>query len=320
MTQRILALLALLFLTFTTAACREEGTPGATGEATPAPVPATLPPPVAASSTPIPPTPTPTEPLAARVNGELITLVDFERELARYQAAQTAATPTPGAEPTPDPQTTVLDALIERELIRQAAAAEGVTVSAAQVEARLAELRAANSDFAGWLAANDYTEDEFRAALAAEMVAGEMVARLTAGVPTTAEQVRARYIQVDDAALAQSLVDRARAGDDFAFLADQNSVDRVTGENGGDLGFFARGGLVVPEVEAAAFALQPGETSEVIAVTGADGRTVYYIVQVTEREAERPLTADARHPLLQAAFDAWLADLRATATIERLLP
>jgi hypothetical protein len=55
-------------------------------------------------------------------------------------------------------------------------------------------------------------------------------------------------------------------------------------------------------------------------VTGDDGRTVYYIVQVTEREADRPLTADARHALLQQTFDAWLNDLQTTATIERLVP
>ena len=147
-----------------------------------------------------------------------------------------------------------------------------------------------------------------------------MVARVTAGVPDTAEHVRARYIQVDDAALAQSLLDRARAGDDFAFLAQQNSVDRVTGEIGGDLGFFAAGSLLVPEVEAAAFALQPEEISDLIAATNADGTTTYYIIQVTEREADRALGVDAYQARLQAAFDDWLAQLRAAATIERLVP
>ena len=155
---------------------------------------------------------------------------------------------------------------------------------------------------------------------AAELVTGEMVARLTAGVPDTAEHVRARYIQMDDAALAQSVLDRARAGDDFAFLAEQNSVDRVTGEIGGDLGFFAPGSLLVPEVEAAAFALQPGEVSDVIAVTNSAGATTYYIIQVTEREADRALGVDAYQARLEAAFDAWLADLRAAATIERFVP
>jgi parvulin-like peptidyl-prolyl isomerase len=143
---------------------------------------------------------------------------------------------------------------------------------------------------------------------------------VTADVPTTAEQVRASYIQLDDAALAQSVLERAQAGDDFAFLAEQNSVDRVTGENGGDLGFFAPGGLLVPEVDAAAFALQPGEISDVIAVANADGTTTYYIVKVTERDPARELAADARYKLLQAAFDSWLDALRGSAVIERFVP
>ena len=315
MRHRILALLALLLLL---AACRQD--PTATDEtATAAPVvQATLPPPVAATSTPVPPTPTPTEPLAAQVNGQPITLADFDRELARFAAVQ-----PPQAALAADASARVLDALIERELILQAAAAEGVVVSDEAVAQRLADLKATYAtpaEFDAWLQSVGYTEEEFRAALAAELVTGEMAARLAAGVPDTAEQVRARYIQLDDATLAQQVLDRARAGDDFAFLAQQNSVDRVTAEIGGDLGFFAPGSLLVPEVEAAAFALQPEAISDLIAVTDAAGKTTYYIVQMTEREADRPLSMDAYQAALQAAFDAWLADLHAAATIERLIP
>ena len=315
MRHRILALLALLLLL---AACRQD--PTATDEtATAAPVvQATLPPPVAATSTPVPPTPTPTEPLAAQVNGQPITLAEFDREMVRYNAGQTAA-----GTPADDATAQVLDALIERELILQAAAAEGVAVTDEAVAQKLAELKgtyATPAEFDAWLQSVGYTEEEFHAALAAELVTGEMAARLTASVPDTAEQVRARYIQLDDATLAQQVLDRARAGDDFAFLAQQNSVDRVTAEIGGDLGFFAPGSLLVPEVEAAAFALQPEAISDLIAVTDAAGKTTYYIVQVTEREADRPLSMDAYQAALQAAFDAWLADLHAAATIERLIP
>ena len=314
MNYRIAALLALLLLLL--AGCRQD--PAATAEATPAAtaVVATRPPPVASTSTPVPPTPTPTEPLAALVNGEQITLVTFERELARFTAAQPDV-------PAADATQQVLDALIERQLIAQAAAAEGIAVAPDAVAAKLTELRAAYAtpaEFDAWLQTNGYTEDEFREALAVEMTIGEMTTRVTADVPTTAEQVRARYIQLDDAALAQNVLDRARAGDDFAFLAEQNSVDRVTAEIGGDLGFFARGSLLVPEVEAAAFALQPEEISNVIAVTGADGKTTYYIIQVTERDPERELTADATSALWQATFSEWLDGLWAAATIERFVP
>ncbi|MEZ4515468.1 MAG: SurA N-terminal domain-containing protein [Chloroflexota bacterium] len=279
-----------------------------------------LPPTPAPTNTPEP-TPTPTAPLAALVNGQPIFLADYEQELARYEQAQ--------AELGVDVNTVegyrdqVLDSLIERELIRQAAETAGVVITDEQLDERLADLRAAAGEpanFTAWLEANDYTEETFREALRLELITGEMVNRVTADVPTTSEQVRARYIQLDDGALADEVHGRAVAGDDFAFLAQQNSVDRVTGELGGDLGYFGRGALLVPEVEEAAFALQPGEISDIIAVTNADGTTTYYIVQVTERDPNRELTADGRYQLLQAAFSEWVQEQWTNATIERFAP
>ena len=316
MTQRKPALLALIILLLSAVACRNAGSsttllPVATaaGDA------ATLPPAAAATNTAVPPSPTPTEPLAALVNGEQIFLSDFEAELARYSTQQT----TPGSETT-DVREQVLNALIERQLIMQAAATAGVVATPEMVDQRLAELRAADeAAFQTFLQTNGWTEEEFRETLAAEIVTGEMIARVTADVPTTMEHIRASYIQMDDGALAQSVLERARAGDDFAFLAEQNSVDRVTGANGGDLGFFRVGSLLVPDVEAAAFALQPGEISDVIAVTDATGKTTYYIIKVTERDPNRELTADDRYGLIQAAYEVWLEGLWANATIERFI-
>ena len=323
MNYRKLALLALIVMLLS-AACDNMGAtttllPAATtpGDAQ---APSTPPPPAIATNTAVPPTPTPTEPLAALVNGEPIFLADYDAEVARYEASQSAVgAPTTGGET--DYREQVLNTLIERQLILQAAAAAGVVVTPETVEQRLADLRAAGDEaaFQAFLQANQWTEEEFRQTLEAEIITGEMVARVTADVPNTMEQVRASYIQMDDGALAQQVWDRAQAGDDFAFLAEQNSVDRVTGPNGGDLGFFTPGSLLVPEVEAAAFALQPGEISDLITVTNADGTTTYYIIKVTERDPDRELTAEARYDLLQAAFEAWLDGLWGGAMIERFV-
>lgn len=280
------------------------------------------PPPVVPTNTPVPPTPTPTAPMAAMVNDVPIFLADFEAELARFAAAQAGIGITPTEESEAANQEQVLNSLIERQLILEAAAADGIIVAPETVDQRLADLRAAGDEasFQAFLQTNKWTEKEFRQILEAELITGEMVARVTADVPTAVEQVRASYIQMDDGAAAQQVLVRAQAGDDFAFLAQQNSVDRLTGANGGDLGFFAPGSLLVPEVEEAAFALQPGEISDLITVSGADGKTTYYIIMVTERDPSRELTADARYNLMQTAFQAWLDSLWANATIERFIP
>lgn len=270
------------------------------------------------TETAVPPTATPTEPLAATVNGQPITLSEYERELARYEQAQAQLDQSLEGSGYKD---LVLQALIEKQLIAQAAEVSGLTATAALVDEKLAELEAAaggSEPFSQWLALNQWTASDFREALTAEIITGQMRDRVTADVPTTGEQVNARYIQVDDAALAQTLHQRALAGDSFAFLAQQNSLDKVTSQNGGELGFFARGSLLVPEVEAAAFALpEPNAISDVITVTQAEsGQTTYYLVQLIERDMERPLTADLRYVLLQQTFQTWLNELRSQAAIE----
>ncbi len=264
--------------------------------------------------------PTPEAPLAAKVNGEPLFLAAFEVELARYQQAQAELGNPAGGE---DYGRIVLDALIEQLLIRQAAAAQGMVVTDAMIDQELADLQAVAGgvdNFTAWLDTNRYSEEEFRTAVSDGLIQEQMVTAVTADVPFSVEQVHARYIQVDDLDLATTLLAQIQNGDDFATLAQLHSLDRITGENGGDLGFFAAGTLLVPEVDAAAFALtEPGQISEVIMAVNRDGNPVYYIVQLIERDPERPLDDGVRSILLQQAFETWLDELWQSANIERLV-
>jgi peptidyl-prolyl cis-trans isomerase D len=92
---------------------------------------------------------------------------------------------------------------------------------------------------------------------------------------TDPEQVRARHILVKVAAdadaktkaagrkKAEGLLAKARAGGDFAALAKKSSDDAASAKSGGDLGLFPRGRMA-PAFESAAFALEPGQLSEVV--------------------------------------------------------
>jgi len=302
-------------------ACSKNGTAAAPVTAvspllspSPANTPTPLPP------TAVPPTATPTEPMAALVNGQPIFLSVYERELSRYKQAQ-AALDAAQAENAAYPAV-VLNALIERTLIAQAAAKQGITIAPDKVDAKLAEMEASvgdTADFAAWLTANQWSRDEFRTALASEMLTEAMVAAVTAEVPTAVEQVHARYLQVSDPDLAESLRQQVLDGSDFAALAEQYSLDRVTAVNGGDLGYFARGSLLVTAVEEAAFALQPGETSAVITAVNDDGSSTYYLLQVIEQDGQRPLSADMRYTMLQQTFETWLDKVRQNADITRFV-
>lgn len=84
------------------------------------------------------------------------------------------------------------------------------------------------------------------------------------------EAVRARHVLVklsstatDDEvaaarAEAEAVLERLRAGEDFAAVAEEVSDDPGSKERGGDLGFFTRGQMT-PPFEEAAFAATPGE-------------------------------------------------------------
>lgn len=74
--------------------------------------------------------------------------------------------------------------------------------------------------------------------------------------PTEAQKDSVREIMSE-------VLARIRAGEDFAELARTFSQDRGSGAAGGDLGEFGRGEMVRP-FEEAAFALEPGEVSDLV--------------------------------------------------------
>lgn len=79
---------------------------------------------------------------------------------------------------------------------------------------------------------------------------------------------------------AEEVLKRVKAGEDFAKLAKEFSTDPGSKEKGGDLGWFAQGAMV-PEFEQAAFALKPGEVSDLV-----ESNFGYHIIKVEARKTE----------------------------------
>lgn len=264
-----------------------------------------------ATATPtITPTPTPPAPLAAQVNGQYIFLADYERRVAQYEQALAGQ----GLDPS-EARHEVLEGLIDSALIEQGAASLGIVLGDEELEQQVeADIAAGGGQaaFDQWLQATGQTREDYRAMLRQALISQRAMEAVTAGLAAAeAEQVHARHIQVESEEAARALLEQLQQGADFAALAQQHSTDVATRDNGGDLGWFPRG-LVAPELENAAFALQPGEVSDVVALGGG-----YHLIQVVDREAARSLTAESQIELQQAAFERWLADLREAATIIR---
>lgn len=93
----------------------------------------------------------------------------------------------------------------------------------------------------------------------------------------SSQELNARHILVEDEALAKELVEKLKAGEDFATLAKENSTDTGSAEKGGDLGWFSTG-TMVPAFNDAAYALEIDAISEPV-----QSDFGYHIIQVLDK-------------------------------------
>jgi parvulin-like peptidyl-prolyl isomerase len=151
------------------------------------------------------------------------------------------------------------------------------------------------------------------------------------GQSSTVTEVRLRHIlvalpdkpqpaQIDAARRrAGDIVDRARAGEDFAALAKAHSQDPTTKDGGGDLGWYKRGELPT-EWEEIVFAMDPNEVRG--PVQGPRGLHVFQLVE-NKNEQVRPFAEvkdNLREQLFQEEMEkqtkVWLQELRKRAHVE----
>jgi parvulin-like peptidyl-prolyl isomerase len=260
------------------------------------------------TATPFPPSPTPI-PLAALVNGEMITMAEFQAELARYKTAQReTASPLDVSH-----EKIVLDDLIDQVLLSQGAQQAGFEVDETLFDERwnkLVDDSGGEQEVMGWLAENGYTEESFRTVLARAIAAAWMRDQILDAVPNDLEQVHARQILLYNLEQAQEVLAQLESGNDFATLA--ATFDPVLS---GDLGWFPRGYLPYAQLEQAVFDLQPLEYSEIV-----ETPLGFHILQLIERDPERDLDPDARLTLQAKALQDWLEERRKQSDIEISLP
>jgi peptidyl-prolyl cis-trans isomerase C len=290
--------------------------------------------------------------VAAKVNGVPITTLELNRSFqAQVQVPYATVQEDPRAK---EVLRQILDNLIDRELLLQQAKSLKMAVPAQQVDTQMQQLLKrfpSQEAFEQALTAQNLSLDAVKKDVERQMLRQQLVKKeildkvtVSAGDVQTfydknkdkyveEEQVRARHILIkvppeaspaDDTKLkgkADDALKRAKQGEDFAVLATELSDDSSKG-NGGDLGFFPRGRMVAP-FEEVAFALQPGQMSEVVRT-----QFGYHIIKVEEHKTGRALPFDeaksqVKEDLTQQQtyerYQQYMAGLRGKAKVEVLL-
>ncbi len=280
-----------------------------------------------------------------RVNNTRITRSDVARRTLEYQ-------PYFQQIKTPKEQQAdyVHDALIERELLVQAAQKENMTVSAEDVEAEWQKVF--NQQYSGDqeaferdLARSNYTPSLYRRELKSRLLANKMRERIQQDVKVTEPELKAHYEEnkanyaAPERVSAQHILihtdegeDKARQkatrilaqiqqGKPFEALAKAESDDGTSSEEGGQLPLFSRGDMSA-DFEKAVWPMKPGDISQAPVKT----EFGFHIIKRGKTLAAGPKPfAEARpvfEPRLQAeaetkALEKWLEKAKKAANITR---
>jgi len=255
------------------------------------------------TQTPAPPTATP-PPSAATVNGEYITLAEFQAELERYKSAQTALGKSVTDE---EAGKIVLEDLIAQVLLAQGARDAGFDLTEADLQSKMDALASqvgGAEALAQWETDHGYDHASFRIAFKRGAEAAWMRNKIIAEVLGTAEQVHVRQILTYNAGDAQAALDQLKGGADFDELA--ALYDPITR---GELVWVPHGYLLDPKADEAVFALQVGAYSEVV-----ETQAGFHIFKVLER-GDHTLSPDALLVVQEATLQNWLTEKRAQSDV-----
>jgi parvulin-like peptidyl-prolyl isomerase len=304
----------------------------------------------------------------AVVNNEIITLEDFNKKtgpmIEQYRRVYKG---TDVEEKIKEMKKEMLTQMVEEKLLRQEAKKQNIIVTKQDIQKGVDEVKKRFSpdkdyqEYKDELKRQGYTEKIFEKDIKEQLMVMQLIDKEIKGkaiLPNEAEvrkyydehkkelkqeeQARARHIliRVDEkadlktqsAALKkiQEIQAKVKKGGDFAALAKEYSEDPGSKENGGDLGFFTKE-TMVPEFSKAAFALKPGQVSDLVKTSFG-----YHLIKVEETKPAKQLALEDEVPVgggknvkikeyiqnilyqqsTEKKFEEWLTDLKNKAKIE----
>jgi peptidyl-prolyl cis-trans isomerase C len=251
---------------------------------------------------------------------------------------------------------TAVERLVEQELLREAAEKDGITVTDDEVQNNIAQLKSmagGDSAFQKLLADNGATEEDVVKDMRTNLILKQYFDKKVDRNQDVTDQeiqdyfdshpenfaskpqVKASHILIrtkpdmsdQDKAMAlqkaEEVLAKAKKGEDFAALAKQYSEDPGSADRGGDLGWFSQGQMVAP-FDSAAFALEPGQLSNVVTTNYG-----YHVIKLEDKRMGEPQKLETVKPQIhqflaqqksQAQFRALVDSLKTEAKIEITTP
>lgn len=292
--------------------------------------------------------------IVAKVNGVAITQTEIDRAvkilLSQYKMQQPI-----DAEIMKKAEAAAMDRLINTELLYQAGSKVEIKDLDKQVETQIAQKKAqapSTTEYEKFLKEMNLTEADLKLFSRKEIVLDNLLQKEVVSKVTvtdaevkkfyddnkdkaplkTEDSIRASHILIgaDEKASAddkkkakekaEAIHKKILAGEDFAAAA-KNDSTCPSAAQGGDLGYFTKGQMV-PEFEAAANALKPGEVSGVV-----ETKFGYHIIKVQEKksagtvsldEAKKNIEGYLKSEKIQKGVSEYLKKLRNEGKVEIL--
>jgi parvulin-like peptidyl-prolyl isomerase len=217
---------------------------------------------------------------------------------------------------------TMLESLTNELVIKIMAPQYGIQVTDADIDEELRSMASGGTgdisdvEFNEWyrqvLNDNKVSDSQYREIVGISLLSSRLQAYLAERVPTVAEQIHLHVIVVLEYEEAQAVETRLEAGEDFATVAREVSIDSSAKENGGDQGWLSP--VILSDYQSLIEALDIGEVSAIIpyysqtssSSSGTSTPDYYYIFMVSEKDSARQLD-DNHLPIFKArALELWL--------------
>lgn len=273
-----------------------------------------------------------------KINNDAITLEEFEREYRTERKGYTPAYPA-GRENVLKLKAAYLNQMIEEKLILNEAARRGVSLSAEEVNAAIAEIKKDYADEKSFekMLVNEYINiDRWKEKIKEKLLIDKIISQLVLSKISVSdgeveqfyndnideykreEEVKARQILLATEEDAEKARERIRSGEDFADVAEEISLSPDSKE-GGDLGYFSRG-IMPPEFDDVVFTIEKGMISEVVRSPYG-----YHVFLVEDKREARDLGIDEvkgkiveilKREKMEEAYLNWMEKLKSGVKID----